>query len=59
MCNGMNWVTFSSNSKKYQKYYELKPLLVDLFALSYMIVYPFVNFQASFIIEKKSVKWGV
>jgi len=55
----MNWVTFSPNASRYSLYYDLRPIVVDLFALSYMIVYPFVNFPASFMIDEKSVKWGV
>ena len=59
MGNGMNWVTFVSNASNYTKYYGFSPLLVDMFALIYMITYPFVCFPQSYIIDNVSLRWGV
>ena len=57
--NGMQWVTFSAIAENFGKYMEISDFKVDLFSLLYMIVYPFVNFPCSYIIDSKSMRLGV
>ncbi len=59
MSNGMQWVTFSPIADKFQKVYGMSRFLVDLFSMSYMIAYPFINFPSSYIIDNKSMRAGV
>ncbi len=57
--NAMNWVTFSSITSDFSKYYNLKKIQVDLFGMLYIIAYPLVNFPESNFIDNKSMKYGV
>ena len=59
MSNALNWVTFMPNANKYTEYYEVSSLFIDLFGLSYMIIYPFVCFPQSYVIDNVSLKGGV
>jgi hypothetical protein len=58
-CNGMQWVTFASIAKKFRIVYDLNQFQVDLFSLIYMILYPFFNFPASYLIDNKNLRLGV
>jgi fucose permease len=55
----MQWVTFAPIANKFKEIYELDTFDVDLFSMIYMIVYPFINFPSSYIIDNKSVRLGV
>ncbi len=57
--NGMQWVCISSIASNFIIAYDVDSLLVDLFSLSYMIVFPFIFPIAAYIIDNKSVKNGV
>jgi hypothetical protein len=55
----MQWVTFSAVARKFQRVYEINQYQVDLFSLLYMIIYPFVNFPSSYIMDNKNMRLGV
>ena len=57
--NGMQWVTFSPISDNMILHYNKSSVAIDFFSLVYMIVYPFVNFPSSYILDKVSVRLGV
>jgi fucose permease len=57
--NGMQWVTFSAIAKQFRDNYDLTQYQVDLFSTLYMIVYPFLSFPSSYIIDNKSIRLGV
>jgi fucose permease len=55
----MQWVTFSAVADRFKKVYGISTTAVDLFSMSYMIVYPFINFPSSYVIDNKSTRLGV
>lgn len=57
--NAMQWVTFASIAAKFSKEYDIDPLAVDLFSLLYMIVYPFINFPSSYVVDNISLRFGL
>jgi fucose permease len=57
--NGMQWVTFSSVAKDFKREYNLDQFQVDLFSMIYMIIYPFLSFPSSYIIDNKNIRLGV
>jgi len=59
MGNGMNLITFSPIAKNFSLYYGISNLAVSFFALTYMILYPLVNFPQSNFIDNISMKYGV
>jgi hypothetical protein len=57
--NGMQWVTFSAIADRFKLNYSLDQYQVDLFSLIYMIIYPFLSFPSSYIIDNKNLRLGV
>ena len=57
--NGMQWVTFAPIATRFKEVYKLSTFKVNLFSMIYMIVYPFMNFPASYLIDNKSIRLGV
>jgi fucose permease len=57
--NGMQWVTFSAIAKEFKTEYDLTQYQVDLFSTIYMIIYPFLSFPSSYIIDNKNMGLGV
>ena len=55
----MQWVTYSAIADNFRTFNNISEFNVDLYSLCYMIVYPFVNFPSSYIIDNKSMKFGV
>ena len=57
--NGMHWVTFASCAAKFGKFYNLNDLEVDILSLVFMALYLFTSYPCSWIIDKKSMRWGL
>ena len=57
--NGMHWVTFASCAAKFGKFYNLTDLEVDILSLVFMALYLFTSYPCSWIIDKKSMRWGL
>ena len=57
--NGMHWVTFASCAAKFGKFYNLNDLEVDILSLVFMALYLFTSYPGSWIIDKKSMRWGL
>ena len=57
--NGMHWVTFASCAAKFGKFYNLTDLEVDILSLVFMALYLFTSYPCSYIIDKKSIRWGL
>ena len=57
--NGMHWVTFASCAAKFGKFYNLNNLEVDILSLVFMALYLFTSYPCSWIIDKKSMRWGL
>ena len=57
--NGMHWVTFASCAAKFGEFYGLNNLEVDILSLIFMALYLFTSYPCSWIIDKKSMKWGL
>ena len=57
--NGMQWVTFSAIAKEFKVEYDLSQYQVDLFSTIYMMIYPFLSFPSSYIIDNKNLGLGV
>ena len=57
--NGMHWVTFASCAAKFGKFYNLNDLEVDILSLVFMALYLFTSYPCSWIIDKKSIRWGL
>ena len=55
----MQWVTFAPLSDFLVDHYKKTAIEIDTFSLVYMIVYPFVNFPSSYIIDNVSIRLGV
>ena len=55
----MQWVTYAAIADNFRKFKEITEFQVDLYSLCYMIIYPFVNFPSSYIIDSKSMRFGV
>jgi hypothetical protein len=55
----MQWVTFSAIAKRFKEVHDLPTFAVDIFSMIYMIVYPFITFPSSYIIDNKSFRLGV
>ena len=55
----MHWVTFASCAAKFGKFYNLNDLEVDILSLVFMALYLFTSYPCSWIIDKKSMRWGL
>ena len=57
--SGFQWCTFSSIAGQFKKIYELDQISIDLFSMSFMILYPFLTPPSSYLVDKISLKLGV
>lgn len=57
--NGVQWVTFSAIAAGFSKTFNIDSKIVDLYGLSYMYCFPLVFPIAAYIIDNKSVKYGL
>lgn len=57
--NGLGWVTISAISENVIKAYDKSSTVVNLFSLSYMLVFPFFFPIAAYIIDNKDVSLGI
>ncbi|MFV2015473.1 MAG: MFS transporter, partial [Candidatus Heimdallarchaeota archaeon] len=54
----INWITFAPITDEVASEYNVSPDAVLLLAAVYMIAYLFVNFPATWAIDKYGLKWG-
>ena len=57
--NQLLWITFASITSESMDFYQVSDLSIGLLSLSFMIVYIFVSFPASWIIDTYGLKLGV
>ncbi len=57
--NQLLWITFASITTQAMDFYKVSDLSIGLLSLSFMVVYIFVSFPASWIIDSYGVKIGV
>ena len=57
--NGLQWLTISPISENFAIVYDRSITELNLFSLSYMVVFPFIFPVAAYIIEEKSVRGGM
>ena len=57
--NQLLWITFASVTTESMNFYGVSDLSIGLLSLSFMIVYVFVSFPASWVIDTYGVKIGV
>ncbi len=55
----IHWINFASIASQATKFYNVPAPMIDLFALSFMIVYLIVSFPASYIIDKWGMRIGI
>jgi len=55
----IHWINFASIASEATKFYSVPAPMIDLFALSFMIVYLIVSFPASYIIDKWGMRIGI
>ncbi len=57
--NQMNWITFAPMMNDVALIYDVSPdLILYLLTASFMIVYIFMNYPATWAIDKYGLKWG-
>jgi MFS family permease len=57
--NQMNWITFAPMMNDVAVIYDVSPdLILYLLTASFMIVYVFMNYPATWAIDKYGLKWG-
>lgn len=57
--NQLLWITFASVTSQSMDFYHVSDLSIGLLSLSFMIVYIFVSFPASWVIDTYGVRVGV
>jgi MFS family permease len=57
--NQLLWITFASVTTQAMDFYHVSDLSIGLLSLSFMIVYIFVSFPASWVIDTYGVRVGV
>ncbi len=57
--NQLLWITFASITTQAMDFYKVSDLSIGLLSLSFMVVYIFVSFPASWMIDTYGVKIGV
>ena len=57
--NGFQWLVISNISKNFSIIYEKDIFVTNLFSISYMIVFPIIFPLSAYIIENKSIKFGI
>ena len=55
----MQWITFAPITSEAVAFYNVSPMQIDLLSLIFMIVYLFVSFPASYIIDTYGIKAGI
>ena len=58
-CSGFQFVTFVPISKEFSIYYDTSIWKVNMFALIYMIIYPFLFIPEGWFIDFKGIKLGL
>ena len=55
----VQWITFAPITSEAVTFYNVSPLQIDLLSLIFMIVYLFVSFPASYIIDTYGIRIGI
>ncbi|HQG66295.1 MAG: MFS transporter [Smithella sp.] len=55
----IQWITFAPITSEAVTFYNVSPLQIDLLSLIFMIVYLFVSFPASYIIDTWGIRIGI
>ncbi len=57
--NQLLWITFAAITTQAMQFYNVSDLSVGLLSLSFMIVYVFISFPASWVIDTYGIRMGV
>lgn len=57
--NQLLWITFAAITTDAMRFYQVSDLGIGLLSLSFMIVYVFISFPASWVIDTKGLRTGV
>lgn len=57
--NQLLWITFAAITTDAMQFYGVSDLSIGLLSLSFMVVYIFVSFPASWVIDTRGIRFGV
>src|SRR5512143_2332590 len=57
--NQLLWITFAAVTTQSMQFYNVSDLAIGLLSLSFMVVYIFVSFPASWVIDTYGIRAGV
>lgn len=57
--NQLLWITFAAVTTQAMDFYHVSDLSIGLLSLSFLVVYIFMAFPASWVIDTHGVRWGV
>lgn len=57
--NQLLWITFAAVTTDAMQFYNVSDLSIGLLSLSFMVVYIFVSFPASWVIDTRGIRFGV
>ena len=55
----LQWITFAPITSEAVAFYNVPALQIDLLSLIFMVVYIFISFPASYIIDKWGIRIGI